>query len=71
MTCPDGTVVHAGTRCPQQKEGKASAGLSTGSIVWLAVGIPLGVLFIILIVLLIAKKQGSASISTAYSSSEY
>ena len=71
MTCPDGTVVHVGTRCPSQKEGKASAGLSTGSIVWLAVGIPLCVLFIILIGLLIIKKQESTSIRTAYSSSEY
>jgi hypothetical protein len=58
ITCPDGTKVHAGAKCPR-KQGKASAGLSTGAIVGMAVGIPLGVIFIVLIGLLIARSSTS------------
>jgi hypothetical protein len=58
--CPDGTIVHAGTMCrttnPKKKE---KVGPSTSTIIGLSVGIPLGVLFIILIGLLLNMKYST------------
>jgi hypothetical protein len=62
ITCPDGSVVKVGTKCQKPKEQTASAGVSTSTIVGLSVGIPLAVLFIILIGLMISTKN---SIKTA------
>ena len=56
VVCADGTIVHAGAMCPEKKE---KVGPSTSTIIGLSVGIPLGVLFIILIGLLISMKYST------------